>query len=177
MKLTGHCSQQNPRRRLSDWKASREHFPLVLDIPSATNTVKECENRAARLSERIFSSRVTAKDSNEVLLLGKGCGKNGNMDTLPDIMITTENLQLRTVSYLGQAQICHSSTGNLLLDTGPLDRFVDLSLNHEPRFKLQFKRVTVMRRRGSRVPIGGGLVLLPHLIKRLLPQQYHKYVM
>ncbi|KAF1976596.1 hypothetical protein BU23DRAFT_565749 [Bimuria novae-zelandiae CBS 107.79] len=34
--------------------------------------------------------------------------------------------------------------------------------------------VTVMRRRGSRVPGGGGLVLLPHLIKHLLPQQYYE---
>ncbi|KAF2821433.1 hypothetical protein CC86DRAFT_373771 [Ophiobolus disseminans] len=39
------------------------------------------------------------------------------------------------------------------------------------------KTVTVMRRSGSRVPRSGGLVLLPRLIKYLLPQLYHRYVM
>jgi hypothetical protein len=33
--------------------------------------------------------------------------------------------------------------------------------------------VTVMRRSRSRV---GGLALLPHFIKHLLPQLYHRYV-
>jgi hypothetical protein len=36
--------------------------------------------------------------------------------------------------------------------------------------------VTVMRRSRSRVD-GGGLVLLPHLIERLLPQLQHRHVM
>jgi hypothetical protein len=37
--------------------------------------------------------------------------------------------------------------------------------------------VTVMGRSRSRVPRGGGLALLPHLVGHLLPQLYHRHVM
>jgi hypothetical protein len=37
--------------------------------------------------------------------------------------------------------------------------------------------VTVYERSGSHVPRGGALVVLPALIKHLLPQKYRRYVM
>lgn len=38
-------------------------------------------------------------------------------------------------------KICHNATGgNIILDSLPLDSYVDLGINHEPRFKLRVQQ-------------------------------------
>ncbi|KAF2438610.1 hypothetical protein P171DRAFT_491268 [Karstenula rhodostoma CBS 690.94] len=55
----------------------------------------------------IFSSRVTEKGSNEVMLLGKGCEHNRSVKTDVEFKTLYQTWHIRAVDYLIQAQACY----------------------------------------------------------------------
>ncbi|KAF2691131.1 hypothetical protein K458DRAFT_438815 [Lentithecium fluviatile CBS 122367] len=113
----------------------------------------------------VFSSRVAANSSNEVILLGSGCGTQVSAPFGQETADLLNYRQRRILEHLITAlqcqtfmkprlpytvdinsscpfsdKICRRTSGNILLDTGLLDSSEDFGINAGPRFRVRMKR-------------------------------------